>query len=311
MTLSLQALRSQCLTPWEGREWGLGDVRNWRFPGVFLGVLGDPVAHSISPTMHKAALAVLAQENPIFRDFRYVKLHIKPAELKDALIFLHSRGFKGLNVTIPHKTTILDHLESLTPHAEAVGAVNTLIPTASGFRGENTDIEGLRWALKETAGDGIGQRPWIIWGAGGAARAAVYLASELKVPSLSIINRSVPALKAIEKNFEKLLPQNVCFLTYEALPPLFSDNALHIHATPLGLKAGQLAPILIERLGSGSVVYDMVYVSGGQTALVNAAQKRGLLAADGRRMLAHQGALALALWTQTAPLTDVMLQSIS
>ncbi|MFM9167886.1 MAG: hypothetical protein ACKOQ9_06150, partial [Verrucomicrobiota bacterium] len=139
--------------------------------GPRLGVLGDPIAHSLRPQMHTAAIAALASTSPEVEKLRYLRLHVKAGELPDALRALHTAGFIGLNLTVPHKVAALTLAESLSAEARRAGSVNTLVRTVNGWAGRTTDGRGFLEALKERSGRGVQGRPVIILGAGGAARA--------------------------------------------------------------------------------------------------------------------------------------------
>ena len=113
----------------------LDDLPGWSFRGTALAVLGQPIAHSVSPAMHNAALAELARTQPRFADWRYFRFEVPPARLAEALPRLHAAGFHGLNLTVPHKVLAFDLVPEKDPAAAAVGAINTLGRTAAGWRG--------------------------------------------------------------------------------------------------------------------------------------------------------------------------------
>ena len=130
----------------------LADLESWSFAGTALAVVGRPVAHSLSPAIHHAALTRMAGTQPLFRDWRYFKFDIAPDELPQALPLFHRKNFRGLNLTVPHKTLAVPHLEAGDDLVRAAGAANTLIRTATGWRGANTDGYGLATALREEFG---------------------------------------------------------------------------------------------------------------------------------------------------------------
>jgi len=150
----------------------LADLESWSVPGIGLAVLGSPVAHSLSPAMHNAALAGLAAVEPSFAGWRYHKFEIAPAGLARALALLHARGFAGVNLTVPHKEAGLVLAESADAFARAAGAANTLVRTATGWHAGNTDGIGLARAIRGELGVDLSGQTVILLGAGGAARAA-------------------------------------------------------------------------------------------------------------------------------------------
>ena len=141
------------------------------FRGPQLGVLGDPIAHSLSPAMHGAALAALGPTHPELAGWRYHRLHVTAAELPAALRTLHAKGFVGLNLTVPHKVQALGLVESLSAEARRAASVNTLLATPTGWTGHTTDGQGFLEALRERTGRTVAGRPVVLLGAGGAARA--------------------------------------------------------------------------------------------------------------------------------------------
>ena len=160
----------------EDRVHTLADLDDWRFDGVALAVLGHPVAHSLSPPMHNAALADLAARDPQFAHWRYFKFDVEPRDLRTALPRFHACGFRGLNLTIPHKIIAVELVARIDPAAAEAGAVNTLRRLDEGFEGFNTDGYGVSRAVTEDLGMTIAGSPVILLGAGGAARATAVTA---------------------------------------------------------------------------------------------------------------------------------------
>jgi shikimate dehydrogenase len=121
----------------------LQDLGDQRPAGTALAVLGHPIKHSISPAMHTAALTQMARSEPRFADWTYRRFDVPPEELPAALITLHALGFRGLNLTVPHKIIAFDCVHSVDSAARPIGAVNTLLWTPEGWHGYNTDGYGL------------------------------------------------------------------------------------------------------------------------------------------------------------------------
>ncbi len=252
-----------------------------------LGVIGWPIEHSKSPPMQSAALAKLGLD-----DWEYAAHAVAPDELAQFIEHAASKGFRGVNVTIPHKEAVL---KLCTPDDEAarVGAVNTLSFDGGTVRGANTDVHGFVALAKEVGAPAEGTA--VVLGAGGAARAvAAALHGKFRLAVVArharpfvVDGQALTVVGWDDTVLAKLLPR--------------AD--LLVDATPRGLDPTASA-IDLAPLPEHAVVLDLVVAKS--TPLVEAARARGLKAAAGAAMLVHQGARSLELWTgKPAPL-DVM-----
>lgn len=258
-----------------------------RAPGPQLfGVIGWPIAHSRSPAMQNAALRALGVEGT------YLAFAVRPEALEAAVRGAQALGFRGLNVTIPHKEAALA-LCRPDPLALQVGAVNTLVFEADGVHGLNTDVHGFRMLLAET-----GVRPGgrvVLLGAGGAARAVVVALRSAGFFDLTVVTRSGRPLD--------VAGVRCAGEPWEALPQLLYGCDLLVDATPRGLDP-HAPPIDLSPLPEGAAVIDLVVKR--ETALVQAASARGLKAQAGAPMLLHQGAAALERWLgRPAPIDEM------
>lgn len=280
------------------------DLAAGRFQAGDFAVLGNPIAHSLSPVMHQASLAALAPMHPNLRGRRYHRILIQSEELPKALEHLRLMGCSGVNLTVPHKVAAMSLIQEIDITAADCGATNTLIPTPRGWRGMNTDGAGFAEALAEKSGTGPEGRPFVILGAGGAARAVAFACLRLGCASILILNRGEPRRVALTEAINR---PNVKHgpLTEENLPP----NAVIVNCTPLGLKAEDLSPINPAHLHMGMFVFDATY-SALPSALVQAARTRGIVACDGRPMLRWQGALAFKAWTGILPPIQIMAHAL-
>jgi shikimate dehydrogenase len=275
----------------------LRDLESWSFAGTALAVLGQPIKHSISPAMHNAALAALAENDPRFASWRYVRFEVAPADLPRALPLLHARNFRGINLTVPHKVLALDHVHDIDPAARAVGAVNTLRWTPAGWCGHNTDGYGLAHGLRADLGRELEDSDVLLLGAGGAARGAAVECLRRRCRSLWIANRTADNLRALLDALAPLAGEIPVRGFAPNCPPAdLPSGAIVINATSAGLRASDPLPIELAALPRPVAVYDMIY-NPPQTALLRAAAALDLPAANGLSMLVHQGAKALEIWT--------------
>jgi shikimate dehydrogenase len=259
------------------------------------GIIGWPVAHSLSPAMHNAAFRALGL------DWVYVAYPVAPEQVADALTGLAAAGVAGLNVTIPHKQAVMDRCSGVSAAAAAIGAANTLIPDGSGgWRADNTDAPGFLRAVDEAAPLALDGRRVLVIGAGGAARAVVF-ALRGRGAKVAVANRT--AGRARE------LGDPVGFSRAE-LDAAAADSVMVVNCTSLGLHGDGIPPELpVDVLGPDHVVVDVVYRPGG-TPWLAAAEARGARVVDGLGMLLHQGAAAFVEWTGIEPPIDVMRDAL-
>ncbi|MCB0883117.1 MAG: shikimate dehydrogenase [Thermoleophilia bacterium] len=259
------------------------------------GIIGWPVAHSLSPAMHNAAFGALGL------DWVYVAFPVEPGRVGEALDGLAAAGVAGLNVTIPHKHEVIAACSAVSPAVEAIGAANTLVADGEGgWTADNTDAPGFLRALDESAPLDVEGRTALLLGAGGAARAVAF-ALRARGARIACANRT--AARAAE--IGEPVPWNP-----EAVAEAAFDAPLVVNCTSLGLH-GDLPPELpVDCLGPAHVVADVVYSPTG-TAWLAAVAARGARTVDGRGMLLHQGAAAFARWTGVEPPVDVMRVALS
>ena len=259
------------------------------------GVIGWPIDHSLSPSMHNAAFRALEM------DWAYLAFPIHPDHVQHAVTGLFEAGCAGLNVTIPHKHAVMDCCASLSPAARAIGAVNTLVPMPDGgIRGDNTDAEGFLRALDEAAPVALDGHDVLLIGAGGAARAVAF-ALRGRGANVRVANRT--ADRAAD------LGEPISF-TRDAMEQAASTASLVVNATSLGMGRDDVPPELpLDALAHGAVAYDLVY-RAEPTPWLRAAAERGARTVDGLGMLLHQGAAAFAQWTGVEPPLDAMRQGL-
>jgi len=276
-----------------------------------LGVIGHPVAHSLSPAMHAAALRALRVDGV------YTAIDVPPAFLRPVVRALMLAGVEGLNVTVPLKERALHLADQLDPAARAIGAVNTLVIRRGKLLGYNTDAEGFRRALIEDTGADLRGGRVLLLGAGGAARAAAWALAGMGVQTLWIMNRTRPRAQSLARWVVRAAPRRagrrlecvvVPYAGRRAAAGLLAQADAVINATSLGMRAGDPSPIRLKGVRRGTVVYDLIYHR--ETALVREARRRGCVAATGASMLLYQGAESLRLWLRRPPPTGAMRHAL-
>lgn len=287
------------------KVYSLEDLVSWPGEGVSLAVLGHPVKHSLSPAMHNAALAHMAEREPSFRDWRYYKFDVTPESLPEALPNFAAAGFVGLNLTVPHKVVALPLVASADPEATRMGAVNTLKRTEAGWIGANTDGYGLENALREELDARLPGATVVLLGAGGAARAAAVRCLDRGCARLWLGNRSSERLQELVRQLEKagLGERLRTFLLAE--PPAVPADAILINATSVGLHEDDASPLDLRGYREPLRVFDMIY-RPPRTALLRQAQEQGWPNANGLAMLVHQGVRSLEIWSEA----DVPVQAM-
>jgi shikimate dehydrogenase len=263
-----------------------------------LGVIGDPVAHSLSPALHQPALDQLGIPAV------YERWHTTAADLVGRVEGLRDADFLGASVTVPHKIRVKDLLDEVSPAARRAGAVNTIVNRGGTLFGDNTDIYGFSVSVS----DGLGGHPpqvAVVLGAGGAARAVVLALEAAGAGEIVVSNRD--ADRAVRLAWElDPAPVRPMRLDEEFLARELPRADVLVNATSLGWHPGE-TPIALQRLDllpAGALVADLTY---RDTDLLLAAQRHGLKTVDGLPMLVHQGARAFELWTGTPAPVETML----
>jgi shikimate dehydrogenase len=260
-----------------------------------LGVIGDPVMHSLSPAIHNAAIEALDL------DYVYLGFEVSPLGLKAAVDGVRALGVTGLSVTMPHKQSIIEHLDVISGDAIALFSVNTVFVDGAGqLNGTSTDGPGFLDGLRLEAGfDPSGKRVGII-GTGGAARAIARALVDAGAETVAVYGRSSEKLGKVIS----LCDGRGDVATLEML----SDCDLIVNATPIGMKgyhSRDMVPVPDTVLHSGMVVCDIVY-SPLVTEFMKQATKKGCKVVGGLPMLLHQAAHAFRLFTKHDPPLEVM-----
>ncbi|XXM73670.1 shikimate dehydrogenase [Lysinibacillus sphaericus] len=266
------------------------------------GVIGDPIAHSMSPVMHNAAFkkAVI--------DASYGKFHVTPEALPQAINGIRALGLRGINVTVPHKTAVIPLLDEVDPLARSIGAVNTIVNREGKLIGFNTDGLGFVEGLKKEISGGLSNKAVLIIGAGGAAKAIYHTLAALGVKKIDLANRSEEKAAAmigtrpagVESHYHRLDEAESVLHLYDIV----------IQTTSIGMypRVGA-SPVSIERVKPGAVFSDIIY-NPLKTTFLKQAEEKGAIIQNGIDMFVHQGALAFNKWTGITPDTDLMKKEV-
>jgi shikimate dehydrogenase len=269
-----------------------------------LAVVGQPIAHSLSPAMHTAAFRALGMSD----DWSYEAIELPPERFADGIGQLRDRGFVGVNVTVPHKLAALAVADQCSAAAIEIGAANTLSFTPAGIRADNTDGMGL---IESLPVDPAGRSALVI-GAGGAARAAIWALTAAGA-RVEVVNRTRARAAALATEF------GIELLEREPRLPVERFEIV-VNATSIGLagaRSSSLDPggalkalgVAADRFSDHQVVVDLVYGTV-PTALVAAASSAGATVVDGLEVLVRQGAESFRIWTGEEPPIDVMSAAV-
>lgn len=255
------------------------------------GLIGNPVGHSVSPAIHNN-LARLTGKDMVYTTFK-----VEKGDVEAAVRGAYSLNILGLNVTVPHKSEVIDSLVDIDPLAKAIGAVNTLVRADGGFKGYNTDILGLAREL-EDEGIELADSKVIILGAGGAARAITFLCSSKGAKKIYLLNRSVDKAQdiayAVNTHFnnEKVISMNIA--DYADIP---GDDYIVIQTTSVGLHPNDTAVVIDDEsfYKKAAVGVDIIY-NPAETMFMKLIKAQGKKAYNGLKMLLYQGVSAYELW---------------
>ena len=287
-----------------------------------LGVIGDPIEHTFSPAMHNAGLDALNL------NYIYLPFHVKDERLGECIQGAKAMGIQGLNVTIPHKTNVIKHLDDIDSVASMIGAVNTIQfnfdennessnqnnETSVTTKGFNTDGYGCVRAIKEKTS--INNKKVTITGAGGAARAVAFQIASSGIDELSILNRNASKAKSLANDLGSNLSEagiDITINSYEIdnLKRELDSSDIFIDTTPIGMypnvddKAIASADMLHEDL----VVNDIVYTPM-ETSLIKEALKANAEVVYGYKMLLYQGIRSFEIWLGRDAPVDVMEKAL-
>jgi len=294
----------------------LADLEHWSKatqdadPPIRLGVLGDPVAHSLSPQMQNAALRACKI------DMQYARFHIRANELRSALRSLRALDFVGVNLTVPHKIAAFAQMDHAEESASRAGAVNTIRVRDRKLLGSNTDGEGFLRAIRTEFSVDVRDLRLLILGAGGGTGHAIAWQCALEnCERLVLVNRTYEKAQALAERLRPFFagPRvlgpaarlEATAWDEAALRAQLADVDLIVNATPLGVNPSDPSPIPARLLAPHHMVFGCVY-GPSKTSLLRAADEAGARGANGLSMLLHQGALSFSIWFDREAPIDAM-----
>jgi shikimate dehydrogenase len=271
-----------------------------------LGIIGDPISHSLSPVMQNVALAAGQL------DYVYVPFAVKSDELGQAVAGLRSLGVCGFNVTIPHKSAVIPFLDCLDESAESAGAVNTVLLKEGRLIGYNTDGDGLVRSLSVDLDYIPEGKRILVAGAGGAARGAIAALCRNKALTIGIYNRSTENARNMQADMMNRYPETTIEVLGSSVDvqSWLPSASLLLNTTSLGMKGESIPGINVQLLPRGAKIYDMVYTKS-LTPLLQEAVSLGLSGANGLGMLVAQGERAFEIWIGQKPQDGVMRGSLA
>lgn len=291
------------------------DLQNWSDvqPPVRLGVLGDPVEHSLSPQMQNAALTHEKIK------MRYARFRISPSELREAFDRMRNLNFVGFNLTLPHKVAAPELVDRIEDDAKQIGAVNVVKIEHGKAKGFNTDGRGFARAIREEFSIDLRDVRVMILGAGGAARAIALECAKSRCERLVIANGTMAKGEQLAEKLRSFFEGPKVFGPVPRLQAIPWEEAafqfqianvdLIVNATPVGLNRGDPSPISSRLLAPHLMIYDTIY-SATHTPFVSSAIEAGARAANGLSMLLHQGALAFEIWFERPAPVEAMRKAL-
>jgi len=270
-----------------------------------IGVIGDPVEHSRSPQMHNAVIQELGL------DYIYVPFHVVADRIIHAVEGFKALEVVGINITLPHKKSVLPLMDRISKEAELIGAVNTMVFEDGKVEGHNTDARGFINSLYEEGVNSVKGMNVLILGAGGAAQAIVAGLAIEKVANITIANRTVG--KAINLADEMSSKTGIrvkgISLNDNRLSECVSECELLVSTVTSGMDTSIEPVINPDWLNKDCIVCDIIYTPP-ETNLLKAAKNRGLKTVGGMGMLVHQGAISFELWTGIKPPVETMRKAL-
>jgi shikimate dehydrogenase len=271
------------------------------YKSELVAVFGQPVAENPTGVMQEAAFAASGL------DWRYLTIEVAPAMLAGAVAGTRAMGFRGFNLTIPHKVAVMEYLDEIALEARIIGAVNTVRREGSRLIGENTDGKGFLRGVRQDAGVDPAGKKVVLLGAGGAARA---IAAELGLAGASdilVVNRNVDRGESMAAGLKQNIPGEVRFAQWNGTFAVPKGIDILVNATSIGLypDIDGMPDVDLSGALADMLVCDVVF-NPPETRLLRAAKELGMPVLDGLSMLVYQGVIGFELWTGHAAPETVM-----
>lgn len=259
-------------------------------------VIGDPIAHSLSPFMHETW----------FKDYgvdaAYLPIHVEPSQLEQSFEAMKTLGISGFNITLPHKQSIVPLLGKLEESAMQMNAVNTVVFDGSEYSGSNADGDGFVQSMLVHDVDKTAKV--LLIGAGGAARGIAYALKRAGFTAVTITNRTYRRAEELASETQSSA------LTLMDSEEQLAEFAVVIQTTSVGLATGEALPISLDRVTAGTLVADIIY-NPLETPFLKKAIEKKCVTLNGVGMFVYQGAIAFEKWTGIQPNTEKMIQVIT
>jgi len=275
------------------------------YKAELVGVFGYPVAENPTIVMQEAAF----EERGL--NWRYLTIEVRPEDLEEAIVGLRAFNMQGVNLTIPHKVAVIQYLDRLSPEAELIGAVNTVVRQGAQLVGHNMDGKGFLRSVRDDAGvDPTGKRI-VFLGAGGAARAMSVELALVGAAQITIVNRTPSRGQELAKRLSEKTPAEAQFVHWQgeyAVPP---EADILVNATSMGLfpQVEEVPAVAMTSIHPPLLVCDVI-PNPPRTAFLRAAEARGARTLDGLGMLVYQGAIAFQMWTGVEAPIPVMRRAL-
>ncbi|WP_339283569.1 shikimate dehydrogenase [Paenibacillus sp. FSL R5-0486] len=271
---------------------------------VLLGVMGDPIAHSKSPAMHNAALQAAGVNG------MYMPLHVHPDQLEAAVRGIVALGYRGVNVTIPHKEQVMQYLDVIDESARLIGAVNTIVNEGGTLTGYNTDGIGYVRSLKEEAVPELAGKRIAVLGAGGAARGVIYALALEKPERIHILNRTVDRAIALASDLRGHGLGEISGSGMEDAATVLATADIVINTTAAGMHPHvDDVPVDPALIREGAAVSDLIY-NPQETRLLRESRIRGCTVHGGLGMFVYQGAVAFEHWLGIPAPVETMRRAV-
>lgn len=263
------------------------------------GLFGYPVKHTVSPAMHNAAFGSLGL------DLVYLPFSVHPKNLKVAIISLSALGFLGINVTVPHKQTVMKYLDKITSEAQLIGAVNTILVRNSKLIGYNTDGPGFVMSLGKYSLKG---KTMFLLGAGGGGHAVAVQSMLSGLKRIFIADKLGNRARALSRGIP--MGEAIAIAIGDAMREALQEADIIVNATPVGLNPEDPISIPARWIPKGKLVYDLIY-NPTQTKLLKAVRARGCKTMNGLGMLLYQGVKAFEIWIGKNAPVEIMRRAIN